>query len=234
MRRISPSSLEITLVYDAFGALHSVTDTYGRRIGFEWIMVQDLPFATLKATLPDGTHIDFIYDTVTTSAAIPEKLFQVARRDASNNLLDKTSYQHGDARLPYAITAVLDKDDVVRWTVTHDAYDRAETSAARLGVASETVTYSADGTTVSRTVTGGPFEVRVGEAGDYQVSLGSGAWVEMVSGETALVSSAHAPGPACTSLRKTVVFQLKPGTYLLEITGNGEASLPLMVSRIAK
>jgi hypothetical protein len=81
---------------------------------------------------------------------------------------------------------------------------------------------------------GGLYEVRVSEPGDYQVSLGTGAWIEVLDGNTLIESTAHAPGPACTTLRKTVVFPLKAGRYVLEITGNGEPSLPVMVSRVGK
>ena len=64
---------------------------------------------------------------------------------------------------------------------------------------------------------GGLYEVRIVEPGDYQVSLGTGAWIEVVSGKTLVASTAHAPGTACASLKKTVVFPLKPGRYVLEI-----------------
>lgn len=81
---------------------------------------------------------------------------------------------------------------------------------------------------------GGLYEIRVAEAGDYQLSLGTGAWIEIVSGKTLVESTAHAPGPACSSLKKTVVFPLKPGRYILEITGNGEPTLPVMVTRVVR
>jgi hypothetical protein len=81
---------------------------------------------------------------------------------------------------------------------------------------------------------GGLYDLRIGEAGDYQVSLGTGAWIELVDGKTLVESSAHAPGPACSSLKKTVVFPLKPGRYVLEITGNAEPTLSVMVTRLAK
>ncbi len=81
---------------------------------------------------------------------------------------------------------------------------------------------------------GGLFGIHVETAGDYQVSLGSGAWIEVVRDGALVESTAHAPGPACTSLRKTVVFPLTPGDYILEITGNGDLTLPVMVSRVAK
>ena len=78
----------------------------------------------------------------------------------------------------------------------------------------------------------GLYGLNIAEAGDYQVSLGSGAWIEVVAGKAALESTAHAPGPACSTLRKTVVYPLKPGRYLLEIAGNGEQVLPVMVHRV--
>jgi hypothetical protein len=79
---------------------------------------------------------------------------------------------------------------------------------------------------------GGLYAVDVTEAGDYQVSLGSGAWIEMIRGTALVTSTAHAPGPACSTLKKTVVFPLTPGRYLLAITGNGDAVLPVMVTRV--
>jgi hypothetical protein len=81
---------------------------------------------------------------------------------------------------------------------------------------------------------GGLYGLRIAEAGDYQVSLGSGAWIELVQAKSLVESTAHAPGPACTTLKKTVVFPLKPGRYVLEITGNGEAVLPVMVTRVVR
>ena len=79
---------------------------------------------------------------------------------------------------------------------------------------------------------GGLFEIPVEAAGDYQVSLGTGAWIEVVRDGAAVESTAHAPGPPCASLKKTVVFPLNPGRYLLEISGNADPVLPLMVHRV--
>ena len=81
---------------------------------------------------------------------------------------------------------------------------------------------------------GGLYGLKIAEAGDYQVSLGSGAWIELVQGKSVTESAAHAPGPACTTLKKTVVFPLKPGRYVLEITGAGEPVLPVMVTRVVR
>jgi hypothetical protein len=79
----------------------------------------------------------------------------------------------------------------------------------------------------------GLYEINVSEAGNYQVSLGSGAWIDVASGRAFIDAGAHAPGPACSTLKKTVIFPLKPGKYVLEIAGNGEAVLPVMVTKAA-
>jgi hypothetical protein len=79
---------------------------------------------------------------------------------------------------------------------------------------------------------GGLVGITVREAGTYRVAIGSGAWLEMVRDGQALVSTAHSPGPACTGVRKMVDFALVPGSYLLEISGNGTPTLPLLVTRL--
>jgi opacity protein-like surface antigen len=79
---------------------------------------------------------------------------------------------------------------------------------------------------------GGLLGFTVTQAGTYRVGIGSGAWLEVVRDRTALESAAHSPGPACTGVRKMVDFALTPGTYLLEISGNGTAKLPVLVTRL--
>ncbi|WP_404713144.1 homogentisate 1,2-dioxygenase [Sphingomonas sp. MMS24-J13] len=79
---------------------------------------------------------------------------------------------------------------------------------------------------------GGLLGFTVTQAGTYRVGIGSGAWLEMVRDGQALLSTAHSPGPACTGLRKMVDFALTPGAYLLEISGNGSPTLPLLVTRL--
>ena len=77
---------------------------------------------------------------------------------------------------------------------------------------------------------GGMLSFTVAKAGTYRVALGSGAWIDVVSGDKAVMSTAHARGPACTSVRKMVDFQLVPGDYVLEVAGNGVPTLALMVT----
>ena len=80
---------------------------------------------------------------------------------------------------------------------------------------------------------GGMFAFTVPAAGRYRVALGSGAWIDVLSGTTPAVSVAHGHGPACSTVRKMVDFDLTPGRYLLQVAGNGTPTLPLMVSRVS-
>jgi len=79
----------------------------------------------------------------------------------------------------------------------------------------------------------GLFRVQISEPGDYQVSLGGSAWIEIARDGTLVKSNAHAPGPPCATLRKTVVFPLQPGAYVLEIAGNTDPVLGVMVTHRA-
>jgi hypothetical protein len=79
---------------------------------------------------------------------------------------------------------------------------------------------------------GGLFTFSANKAGIYRVALGSAAWVDIVSGQHAVASTAHGHGPECSGILKMVDFPLRPGRYVLQISANGEPTLPLMVARI--
>ena len=79
--------------------------------------------------------------------------------------------------------------------------------------------------------TGGMLAVTITTAGTYQVNLSSGAWIDLLKDGAAVISSAHAPGPACTGIRKTVQFPLQPGRYVLQISANADPTIQVMVSR---
>jgi hypothetical protein len=78
---------------------------------------------------------------------------------------------------------------------------------------------------------GGLFAFTVGEAGTYRVALGSGAWIDVLRGRTAIKSTAHGHGPECSGIRKMVDFPLEPGRYTLQIAANGEPTLPMLIAR---
>ena len=79
---------------------------------------------------------------------------------------------------------------------------------------------------------GGLVRIDVREAGAYRVALGSGAWIDLVRGRKAVVSSAHGHGPDCTGIRKMVDFPLAPGPYVLQIAANGEPQITVLVTRL--
>lgn len=47
-----------------------------------------------------------------------------------------------------------------------------------------------------------------------------------------VTSVAHGHGPACSTIRKTVDFDLKPGRYLLQVARSRTEAIRIMVSRL--
>jgi hypothetical protein len=83
------------------------------------------------------------------------------------------------------------------------------------------------GGTVSK---GGLFAVDIPAAGSYVIALGSGAWIDLLKGDAAQRSVAHGRGPACTSVRKMVTFDLQPGRHVVQISANADLTLPILVA----
>lgn len=83
------------------------------------------------------------------------------------------------------------------------------------------------GGTVSK---GGLFSLTIDKPGAYVIALGTGAWIDVLKDGAGARSIAHGRGPACTTLRKMVTFDLTPGAYVVQISANAEATLPIMVA----
>lgn len=79
---------------------------------------------------------------------------------------------------------------------------------------------------------GGMLRFTIASAGTYRVAIGSGAWLDVVAAAASLESVGHGHGPNCSGIRKMVDFALKPGSYVLQIAGNGEAHLPVLIARL--
>jgi hypothetical protein len=45
------------------------------------------------------------------------------------------------------------------------------------------------------------------------------------------MSTAHSRGPECSTLRKMVDFPLQPGRYVLQVSANADARLPILLAR---
>lgn len=79
---------------------------------------------------------------------------------------------------------------------------------------------------------GGLLMLSVKDGGTYQVNLNSGAWIDLLKDGAAVQSGAHAPGPACSGIRKTVQFPLQPGRYVIQLSANADPAIAVLVSRV--
>lgn len=77
---------------------------------------------------------------------------------------------------------------------------------------------------------GGLLRVHVTEPGTYRVVLDNKAWIDMLRNGRAVTSTAHAPGPACTTARKTVEFPLERGDYVLQVAANPSPRVAVLVT----
>jgi hypothetical protein len=92
------------------------------------------------------------------------------------------------------------------------------------------------GTTVApgQTVTfapSAPLVLVITEAGTYSVVIDQAAWIDVARDGTTLHSNGNGHGPACSSIRKTVDFQLQPGRYTITLSRTQAASVRLLVVR---
>lgn len=79
---------------------------------------------------------------------------------------------------------------------------------------------------------GGLVRIDVSEPGTYRVVLGSAAWIDLVGGGKAVISTAHGHGPDCSGIRKIVDFPLTAGRYTLQIAANSEPQTTVLIVRL--
>ena len=79
---------------------------------------------------------------------------------------------------------------------------------------------------------GGMVSFTVARVGSYRVAIGTAAWIDVVKGGKALLSTAHEHGPACSGVRKMVDFKLTPGRYVLQIDGSKDAVAPVLITQL--
>ena len=78
---------------------------------------------------------------------------------------------------------------------------------------------------------GGTVGFDVTDPGTYRVAIGSAIWIDVTKDGAAVRSTAHARGPACTAVRKTVDFVLTPGHYTLQLSGSATPSVTFQVAK---
>ncbi|NHN85429.1 hypothetical protein GOB93_12365 [Acetobacter musti] len=67
--------------------------------------------------------------------------------------------------------------------------------------------------------------------GTWRVMLGNRAWIDVTASGTALASTGHHHGPACSGIGKMVEFPLTAGTpYTLQLSGSGTPDLEVMIA----
>lgn len=157
--------LQWTFGYGTNNQLTSITDSYGKSITFNWILrdntasggVGIYPRVLNDATLPDGSKLKYLFDTQGGSYATStqsDRLIGVEHRDASNNLLDSTTYLYENADFPWHLTGIKDGANTRRWTVEYNSSGRAVTSKGPNDANKSTVAYGAvSNYTTTRTVT---------------------------------------------------------------------------------
>jgi len=144
--------LQWTFAYGTHGELTSITDSYGKVITFTWLL-RDFtviggsgiyPAAISTAALPDGTTLKYLYDVAaggTYAFNAADRLVTVEHRDASNNLLNSTSYLYENPDFPWHLTGILDSTGLRRWTVAYDSAGHAITSAGPSDVDRTDISY---------------------------------------------------------------------------------------------
>ncbi len=71
---------------------------------------------------------------------------------------------------------------------------------------------------------------RVPQAGTYRVSASKPVWIDVLDGDKALKPAAFGRLAPCTSIRKVLEFDLAPGRYTVQISGNAGPNVELMIS----
>jgi hypothetical protein len=76
---------------------------------------------------------------------------------------------------------------------------------------------------------GGVVRFVVERPGTYRIALQRTGWIDVVGSGRAIASTAHGHGPACSSIRKIVDFDLAAGEYALQLSGLDQADAVAMV-----
>lgn len=78
---------------------------------------------------------------------------------------------------------------------------------------------------------GGMFTFEIPTEGRYRVAVGSAAWVDVIEDGRLLGAVGHARGAACSEVHKTVIFALRAGRHLLQVSGNAGPTTILLITR---
>ncbi|QGM99944.1 RHS repeat protein (plasmid) [Methylocystis parvus] len=155
-----------TLAYDANGYLQTLTDSFGRSLGFTWnkfvypvtANATPLPVTIQSISLPTGGKLQYTYDPPLKSDGSSEmlvrRLVKADQYNSSGTIIETVSYQYENTLYPDFLTGITDARGVRYATFTYDTEGHAIASEHSGGQDKTTVAYSqaANGDLV-RTVT---------------------------------------------------------------------------------
>ena len=76
---------------------------------------------------------------------------------------------------------------------------------------------------------GAPLILVIVETGTYGIAVDQGAWIEVARDGATLNSNGHGHGPTCSTIRKIVDFQLRPGRYTITLSRTQAPTVRLLV-----
>lgn len=76
---------------------------------------------------------------------------------------------------------------------------------------------------------GGLAGFSITQAGAYRVGLSEPLWVDVAQGGRPAGTVRFGPGPACSGIRKAVVFHLEAGEHVLELSGGTENTVGVLI-----
>jgi hypothetical protein len=139
-----------------------------------------------------------------------------------------------DADLPAALASWPAKVDVVSAVAAADLSKAVIVigQAARVSLhGTREVTYPVQPEKPGGSVAhGGLLAFSINQPGAYRVALSTGAWIDVIRDGQPQRSTAHGHGPACSTIRKMVNFNLQPGHYILQISANADAEISVLVT----
>jgi hypothetical protein len=81
---------------------------------------------------------------------------------------------------------------------------------------------------------GGLAAFSIERAGAYRVGLSEPVWVDVAQDGKPAETVRFGPGPACSGIRKAVVFDLETGEHVLELSGGTENTVGVLIEPFAE
>ncbi len=158
-----PSGYRWTYAYGTSGEMASITDSFNRRLTFQWQLGSydrfvNRPVAINLVTLPDNTKIRYQYTTGDPAAAFTPTTALLSRVEwlsTTNAVLRSEVYHYEDARHQGALTGITDARGVRIKTIEYNADRQVSAVRDAAGQIVEQLTYTDTANAmITRTVNG--------------------------------------------------------------------------------